>query len=165
MRDLLKAAPKRLVMAVGAAGLLAVGIGVGSAVIAHPQTGTVSDVAPLPTDTATPAAPTTSAATATDTAAPVATDTAPVPQVEQAPAPVQAPDPATVDTVTTPDPAPAADSTNDPSIGTIAPDGHYVPAAPIQKPGEPPWNPPPAPPSADKLPGEAGYVPPAAPSN
>lgn len=98
---------------------------------------------------------------------------APAPVAEVAPEPVappaDGPVPATVEVVPKPAPRPLPEGHRMPDlapgqdpqgVGSIDPDGNYVPAPPIQREGEPPpaanWGQKGAP--AELLPGEPGYV-------
>lgn len=144
------------------AAVLSGGLGVGA--VAMASTGAPVEV--QQPETSTPAA-------ATEATAP---EPAPEPvaaTVEQVtPTVVDVPDVAPappVDVVTVPDmniPAPALQTTaapapepaDDPSIGSVGPDGNYTPAPPQQRPGEPPIGVIEFPPPAELLPGEPGYV-------
>lgn len=160
MNKLLGAARTRAGIVVSTVGLVMVGGGVAAAAVI----GSPGPEATEPSETTASVEPT------PETSAPV--ESAPV-LVEE---PVQDSSTATVEDVPSPQPAPSPAGPSLPpghrmpdlppgtptdGVGTIDADGNYHPAPPIPRAGEPPVAPYTPPPSAPKLPGEEGYIPPA----
>lgn len=130
--------------------LLGTGVGFGAAAVSSPGTQETADTAPVTETTAPTTTP--EVTSPADTAAPTVADV------------TSSPSPSTT-TVEQPAPVPEAaeapaEEAPDPSIGTFAPNGDYVPAGPPSRPGQPPMGEvaPEAP--VERLPGEVGYVPP-----
>lgn len=147
-------ARRRVLAVAGGLALLAVGVGAGAAAVSSPGVTETGDTSQMQEATTTGTAET---STAPGAQRPATTTSETVSSAPAAPTTA-----ATVDTVTepAPQPEPVPESTQDPSIGTFAPNGDYVPAGPPSRPGQPPMGEvaPEAP--VERLPGEAGYVPP-----